>query len=105
MLSTFLILTSYFPLNAEERVIEGNIEEGARIINLDDNYIGFFMASSKVRNKLVDLEGFANWGHPGSSVNYNDYQFAGGMLVGFLGPGLKCLWFLPNRMIKVGSYG
>ena len=61
---------------------EADIGDKDKIIKLGNNYVGLFVASSEVYNRLVDPEGFANWGHPGSSVHYNDVQLVGGALVG-----------------------
>ena len=33
-------------------------------------------------NRIVDVEGFANWGNPGSTVDYDDVGFVGGALMG-----------------------
>ena len=45
-------------------------------------YAGVFAGYARMNNRLVDVDGFANWGHPGSGSNYNDDGFAGGVLVG-----------------------
>ena len=84
VLSTVLILTSSFPLGATEEATESNIEaEGDRIIELnDDIYIGVFIGSGRVYNEHTDVEGFANWGHPGSSVDYENTEPVGGVLIG-----------------------
>ncbi len=45
-------------------------------------YAGVFAGYGRMDNRIVDVDGFANWGHPGSGSNYNDDGFAGGVLVG-----------------------
>ena len=42
----------------------------------------FFVGAGKMYNKHVDVEGFANWGKPGSSVDYNGTEPVGGVLIG-----------------------
>lgn len=45
-------------------------------------YAGVFVGSGEVDNRLVDADGFANWGNPGSVTRYGDAGFVGGMLIG-----------------------
>ena len=47
-----------------------------------ETYAGVFAGYARLNNRLIDVDGFANWGHPGSGSNYNDDGFAGGVLVG-----------------------
>ncbi len=47
-----------------------------------ETYAGVFAGYARMNNRIVDVDGFANWGHPGSGSNYNDDAFAGGVLVG-----------------------
>ena len=47
-----------------------------------ETYAGVFAGYGRMDNRIVDVDGFANWGHPGSDFNYNDDGFAGGVLVG-----------------------
>ena len=47
-----------------------------------ETYAGVFAGYGRMDNRIVDVDGFANWGHPGSGSNYNDDGFAGGVLVG-----------------------
>ena len=48
--------------------------------------LGLTRAFSPVRagtdNRIVDVEGFANWGNPGWAVDYDDAGFVGGVLMG-----------------------
>ena len=45
-------------------------------------YGGVFAGLGRADNRVVDAEGFANWGNPGWSVDYDDTGFTGGALVG-----------------------
>ena len=45
-------------------------------------YAGVFVGSAEVDNRLVDTDGFANWGNPGSVTRYGDAGFVGGVLIG-----------------------
>ena len=78
MLLTFLVLTGSPSLNATETTTESD-----EVINLDGTYyIGGFLGSGKAHNKHTDIEGFANWGYPGSFVDYDNTETIGGVLVG-----------------------
>ena len=93
LLGAFLAIS---PLSALGEVTEQNEEnfveeEGgsnlfAGKISSDDilseRYIGFFVGSGKTLNKHIDSEGFANWGYPDSSSDYEDNQAVGGILIG-----------------------
>ena len=77
------------PLNAAEDAAEEGtqdtiqvIEEDGSIHSRDDYYIGVFVGPSKMRVHHEDPEGFANWGNPGSVVDYEDKQIVGGLLIG-----------------------
>ena len=45
-------------------------------------YAGVFAGSGRANNRIIDAEGFANWGNPGWAVDYGDAGFIGGALVG-----------------------
>ena len=47
-----------------------------------ETYAGVFAGYGRMNNRLVDVDGFANWGQAGSESHYNDDGFAGGLLVG-----------------------
>lgn len=47
-----------------------------------DNYAGVFAGSGFMRNRILDIDGFADWGNPGSVSRYDDTGFIGGVLVG-----------------------
>ena len=46
------------------------------------NYAGVFVGPGFMRNRVVDIDGFADWGNPGSVSKYDDTGFAGGAFVG-----------------------
>ena len=45
-------------------------------------YAGVFAGSGRFGNRLVDVDGFANWGNPGSMVDYDNDRIVGGALIG-----------------------
>ncbi len=45
-------------------------------------YAGVFVGSAQADNRLIDTDGFANWGNPGSVTRYKDSGFVGGALIG-----------------------
>lgn len=45
-------------------------------------YAGVFVGSAEADNRLIDTDGFANWGNPGSVTRYGDAGFVGGVLIG-----------------------
>lgn len=47
-----------------------------------DNYAGIFAGPGFMRNRILDIDGFADWGNPGSVSKYDDTGFVGGVLVG-----------------------
>ena len=93
----FLIMTS--PLNAAENNIETEDDEKNSLE--DEYYIGFFVGSGRAYNEHTDVEGFANWGHPGSSVDYDNTDTVGGVLIGKKGD----LNGLPVRFELDGTFG
>ena len=46
------------------------------------NYAGLFVGTGKVSNKIVDVDGFADWGNPGSTNKINGPAAAAGVLAG-----------------------
>ena len=47
-----------------------------------ETYTGVFAGIGRTNNRIVDVDGFANWGNPGSAVDYDDSGFVGGALIG-----------------------
>ena len=80
LIFAFLMMTS--SVSATETSSEHNIEESKKNNPENDYYIGFFAGTGKAYNSHTDVEGFANWGHPGSSVDYESTDTVGGVLIG-----------------------
>ena len=59
-----------------------NADRGGGVLGATDAYAGVFVGSGRARNRLVDVDGFANRGNPGSMVDYGDNRFVGGALIG-----------------------
>ena len=47
-----------------------------------DKYAGVFIGPGFMKNRITDVDGFADWGNPGSVSKYDDTGFVGGVLVG-----------------------
>ena len=47
-----------------------------------DKYAGVFIGPGFMKNRIIDVDGFADWGSPGSVSKYDDTGFVGGVLVG-----------------------
>ncbi len=45
-------------------------------------YAGIFVGPAFMKNRIIDIDGFADGGNPGSVSKYDDTGFAGGVLVG-----------------------
>ena len=45
-------------------------------------YVGIFAGVVRTDNRIVDVDGFANWGNPGLVSDYDKGGFGGGMLLG-----------------------
>lgn len=69
-----------------ERRVKKSCEQGVLpggcVVDENPLYMGVFLSGSETTNELVDIDGFANWGHPGSVSNYDNVEFVGGVLVG-----------------------
>ena len=46
------------------------------------SYAGVFVGFGQADNRIVDVEGFANWGEPGWAVDYDESAPVGGALIG-----------------------
>ena len=64
-------------------------------------YAGVFAGSGRTDGRIVDVDGFSNWGNPGWTVDYDDAGLVGGVLVGrkFEAGGL------PLRIELDGTFG
>ncbi len=47
-----------------------------------DKYAGVFIGPGFMKNRIIDIDGFADWGNPGSVSKYDDTGFVGGVIVG-----------------------
>lgn len=105
-----VLLFLMFPgfLNAAEKTTENRTKTQKAAdayvevdFNNNDYYFGVFVGAGKLKNTHVDVEGFANWGHPGSSVDYDDSATVGGFLIG------KKAYIngLPVRLELDGTFG
>ena len=45
-------------------------------------YAGVFIGSGQAENRVVDQEGFSDWGNPGATRNYDEDGLLGGVLIG-----------------------
>ena len=53
------------------------------VFNWIGTHVGVLAGAGRTDNRIVDIDGFANWGNPGSVVNYDDsVGFVGGVLIG-----------------------
>ena len=74
-----LALAALFVFSTGKPMIAASDDSGA---NEGRTYFGFFVGSGLMGNKIVDVEGFANWGQPGYTLGYGDNRFVGGALIG-----------------------
>ena len=70
----FLLLLTAIAAQAFERSDEGH--------DRMDYYLGIFTGPSFMENRILDVDGFANWGNPGSLSKYDDTGVIGGFLAG-----------------------
>jgi opacity protein-like surface antigen len=59
-----------------------NAEDSDAAFDWTGIYAGIFVGAGQTDNRIVDIDGFANWGNPGSTLDYDDDGFVGGVLVG-----------------------
>ena len=45
-------------------------------------YAGVLVGSSRAFNRIIDVDGFANWGNPVTALDYDDVELTGSALVG-----------------------
>lgn len=57
-------------------------DSGGDALETTGTYAGVFAGSGRLDNRFVDVAGFANWGNPGSTVDYDDSRFTVGGLFG-----------------------
>ena len=57
-------------------------DKGENLSEYGDTYAGIFLGSAESNNRIIDPDGFANWGNPGWSVKYDAGDVVGGILFG-----------------------
>ena len=45
-------------------------------------YAGLLAGSARAFHRIVDVDGFANWGNPGATLDYDDVELTGSALLG-----------------------
>lgn len=69
-------------------VLAGALAPGRLAVAQEDSraqpsgYAGIFVGAGRPDSRIVDIEGFANWGHPGWAVDYAADGFLAGALAG-----------------------
>ena len=66
-------------------LLAGGISTGAAAAvaaNEADGYAGVFVGNGWMDNRILDVDGAANWGNPGWTTDYDDDGFIGGALIG-----------------------
>ena len=66
---------------APSEIADGAAQSEAEFASFG-NYAGVFMGAGFMKNRIVDIDGFADWGNPGSVSDYDDTGVIGGVLVG-----------------------
>ena len=59
-----------------------SVESNDAILKWAGTYAGSFGGVWRIDNRIVDVDGFANWGHPGSIFDLGNTGFVGGGLIG-----------------------
>ena len=72
-LAAFLALAGVRPVAAAD---------GETALDRARFYAGVFAGSGLAGGRIVDVDGFANWGHPGSATRYDDSGPLAGALIG-----------------------
>lgn len=72
-LSFLLMLACVTPVNADSDF---------PAFDRTGTYAGVFAGFGRTNNRIVDVDGFANWGNPGSLLDYEETGYVGGALMG-----------------------
>jgi len=72
-LATLVTFAGAGPANADNDSVDSGSSKA---------YAGVSAGAGRIGNRLIDVDGFANWGNPGSMVDYDDRGFVGGVLIG-----------------------
>ena len=79
-LATILALVVLLTLTTS--VTPAIAEEQANSASTEGQFAGVFVGAGRSSNTLVDINGFANWGKPGSTTGYNKSGAVGGAFFG-----------------------
>ena len=63
-------------------LISGIANAAERPANGSDGYAGVFIGNGWTDNRIIDVDGFSNWGSPGWTTDYDEDGFIGGALIG-----------------------
>ena len=61
------------PSGAED-AMRGSLWQGS--------YAGILAGTGRLSNAIIDIDGFANWGHPGATLEYDTSEWTGGAVAG-----------------------
>ena len=75
-----LALATFALLGAGAGSAKAGGDDGASLWG--ESYAGVFVGLGRADNRIVDVEGFANWGEPGWAVDYDESAPVGGALIG-----------------------
>ena len=81
-LAVFLLASLVVPNAGFAGTAQDNAPQNETELMRFDNYAGVFIGPGFMRNRIVDIDGFASGGNPGSVSDYDDTGFVGGVLVG-----------------------
>ncbi len=70
------------PFAALIAAVPASAGDGDQTPRESETYVGAFAGFGRADNRIIDLEGFANWGNPGWAVDYRDIGLVGGLLFG-----------------------
>ena len=79
-LATILALVVLLTLTTS--VTPAIAEEQANSASTEGQFAGVFVGAGQSSNTLLDIDGFANWGNPGSTTGYNKSGAVGGAFFG-----------------------
>ena len=81
-LTLFLLVFLITPAAGFADVIPDSSQQDETETVRSDKYAGVFIGPGFMKNRVTDVDGFADWGNPGSVSSYDDTAFIGGVLVG-----------------------
>ncbi len=69
-------------MRAARRIVQRRIVQNEPENIRFDKYAGVFAGTGFMKSRITDVDGFADWGNPGSVSRYDDTGFVGGVIVG-----------------------